>query len=117
MIRPHRGHPLWLAYILHRLSGLALAMFLPAHFYVLSLALTAPKNLNDFLRWADNPLVGAAEFGLVFSRRSFFGGLRLMAFEFRLEQFKNLGCGNRRVRVHVASGFLLVKSDHGGGSQ
>lgn len=82
MIRPHRGHPLWLAYILHRLSGLALAMFLPAHFYVLSLALTAP-NLNDFLRWADNPLVKVAEFGLVFLLAvHFFGGLRLMAFEF-----------------------------------
>ena len=25
MIRPHRSHPLWLAYCLHRLSGVALA--------------------------------------------------------------------------------------------
>ena len=66
MIRPHRSHPLWLAYILHRLSGLALAIFLPAHFYVLSLALTAPKSLDGFLHWADEPLVKVAEFGLVF---------------------------------------------------
>ena len=82
MIRPHRNHPLWFAYALHRLSGLALAIFLPAHFYVLSLALTAPKDLDGFLHWADKPLVKAAEFGLVFLLAvHFFGGLRLMAFE------------------------------------
>ncbi|MEZ5880342.1 MAG: succinate dehydrogenase, cytochrome b556 subunit [Gammaproteobacteria bacterium] len=110
MIRPHRGHPLWLAYILHRLSGLALAMFLPAHFYVLSLALTAPKNLNDFLRWADNPLVKVAEFGLVFLLAvHFFGGLRLMAFEF-LDWSKNQKTWAAAIVAFafmIASGFLL----------
>ncbi|MYF86187.1 MAG: succinate dehydrogenase, partial [Rhodospirillaceae bacterium] len=25
----HRGHPLWIAWLVHRLSGLALALFLP----------------------------------------------------------------------------------------
>ena len=39
MIKPHRNHPLWYAYIVHRLSGVGLALFLPAHFYVLGLAL------------------------------------------------------------------------------
>jgi fumarate reductase subunit D len=82
MIRPHRNHPLWFAYILHRLSGLGLAIFLPAHFYVLSLALTAPQMLNGVLHWADRPLVKGAEFGLVFLLAvHFFGGMRLMAFE------------------------------------
>ncbi|MBT0782846.1 succinate dehydrogenase, cytochrome b556 subunit [Paracoccus sp. pheM1] len=83
MMKPYRKHPLWLAYMLHRLSGLALALFLPAHFYVLSLALTRPQQLDRFLSFADNPLVKFAEFGLVFLLAAhFFGGLRLLALEF-----------------------------------
>ncbi len=83
MMKPHRKHPLWLAYMLHRLSGLALALFLPAHFYVLALALTRPQQLDRFLSFADNPLVKFAEFGLVFLLAAhFFGGLRLLALEF-----------------------------------
>ena len=66
MIRPHRAHPLWYAFLLHRLSGLGLAMFLPTHFYMLALALTAPDRLDGFLRFTELPLVKLAEFGLVF---------------------------------------------------
>lgn len=83
MMRPHRSHALWYAFILHRLSGIALAIFLPFHFYVLSLALTEPKALDGFLNWSDHPLVKFAELGLVFLLAvHFFGGLRLMALEF-----------------------------------
>lgn len=83
MIRPHRSHPLWIAYLLHRLSGLALALFLPAHFYMLALALNQPDELDRFLLFADNPLVKIAEFGLVFLLAvHVFGGLRLLALEF-----------------------------------
>ncbi len=79
----YRKHPLWLAFLLHRLSGLALALFLPAHFYVLGLALTSPERLDGFLHWTDLPIVKVAEFGLVFLLAvHFFGGLRLLALEF-----------------------------------
>lgn len=82
MIRPHRTHPLWFAFLLHRLSGLALAIFLPVHFYVLSQALTHPDRLDRFLAWSDLPMVNFAEFGLVFLLAiHFFGGLRLIALE------------------------------------
>ena len=80
--RTHRGHPLWFAYALHRASGLALAVFLPFHFYVLSLALTKPERLDHFLAFAENPLVKVAEFGLVFGLAvHMFGGVRLLAME------------------------------------
>lgn len=83
MIHPHRSHPLWLAYCLHRLSGLALALFLPAHFYVLSLVLTDPEYADSLLRLTDHLLVKLAEGGLVFLLAvHFFGGLRLLALEF-----------------------------------
>ncbi len=82
MIRPHRSHPLWYAFMLHRLSGLALALFLPAHFWLLSLALTSPERLDGFLRWTDLVIVKLAEFGLVFLLAvHIFGGMRLLALE------------------------------------
>ena len=77
-----RAHPLWLAYVLHRLSGLALALFLPLHFWVLALALTEPARLDGFLAFTELGLVKIAEFGLVFLLAvHMFGGLRLMALE------------------------------------
>ncbi len=82
MIKPHRKHALWLAYLLHRLSGLGLALFLPAHFYLLSLALNQPARMDEYLSWGENPVVKVAEYGLVFLLAiHLFGGLRLMAFE------------------------------------
>ncbi|WP_282609592.1 succinate dehydrogenase, cytochrome b556 subunit [Pelagibius sp. Alg239-R121] len=83
MIRPHRSHPLWYAFLLHRVSGLALVLFLPLHFYVLAFALTQPERLDGFLRWTDYTIVKLAEFGLVFLLAiHIFGGLRLLALEF-----------------------------------
>ena len=81
-MRVERAHPLWLAYILHRVSGIALALFLPLHFYVLSLALTDAARLDSFLTLTELPMVKVAEFGLVFLLAvHLFGGLRLLAME------------------------------------
>ena len=77
-----RAHPLWIAYIVHRLSGLALALFLPVHFWVLAMAMTNPARLDGFLRLTESGVVKLAEFGLVFLLAlHMFGGLRLMAME------------------------------------
>ena len=82
MKRTYRTHTLWLAYLLHRLSGVALGLFLPVHFWVLSHAITAPETLDGFLDWTDLWIVKVAEFGLVFLLAvHMFGGLRLMALE------------------------------------
>ncbi len=83
MIKPHRNQPLWLAFVIHRISGLALALFLPAHFYVLGLAVRDSAALDNFLMWTDYPLVKVAEAGLILLLAvHFFGGLRLLALEF-----------------------------------
>lgn len=77
-----RAHPLWLAHILHRLSGIGLALFLPFHFLILALAMTDKSQLDWFLEATEIPLVKLAEFGLVFLLAiHMFGGLRLMALE------------------------------------
>lgn len=82
MKAPARSHPLWLAYMLHRVSGVCLALFLPLHFWVLSKAITDPQKLDSFLLLTDSVVVKLAEFGLVFLLAvHMFGGLRLMALE------------------------------------
>lgn len=53
------------AFLAHRISGLALALFLPLHFLTLGLALEGAEALDRFLAFADLPLVKAAEWGLV----------------------------------------------------
>ena len=63
----------------HRLSGIALAVFLPVHFWVLARAL----ELDAFLAWTEQPAVKAAEWGLVtLLALHLAGGLRVLALEF-----------------------------------
>jgi len=83
MIRPHRSHPLWFAYALHRASGIGLVLFLPLHFLMLSQALHGAEALDAGLRWTDNIGFKLAETGLVFLLAvHMFGGIRLLALEF-----------------------------------
>ena len=110
MMKTHRDHPLWYAYLLHRLSGLALALFLPAHFYVLSLALTEPDRLDAFLHWTETPAVKLAEFGLVFLLAvHMFGGLRILALEFLpwSGRHKTLAAGAVAGAFLISSAFFL----------
>ncbi|MGA6964138.1 MAG: succinate dehydrogenase, cytochrome b subunit, partial [Xanthobacteraceae bacterium] len=62
----HRTGVLWIAALVHRLSGLALAIFLPVHFLTLGLTISGEARLDSFLRWTDAPLVKLSEGGLVF---------------------------------------------------
>ena len=78
----HRGSPLWVAAMLHRISGLALAIFLPLHFLALGLALEGEARLDSFLRWSEQPLVKVSEIGLVFLFTvHLLGGLRILVIE------------------------------------
>lgn len=78
-----RGHPAWWAFLVHRISGLALALFLPAHFLVLGTALQGEAAMDGVLGWSHQPLVIAAEWLLVILLAAHLaGGLRLLALEF-----------------------------------
>ncbi len=105
-----RAHPLWLAYILHRLSGLALALFLPLHFWVLALALTDPARLNGFLALTKLGPIQLAEIGLVFLLAvHMFGGLRLMVMEWLpwSAPQKTLAAGATAVSFLIAALFFM----------
>jgi fumarate reductase subunit D len=78
----HRQGVLWIAALVHRLSGLALAIFLPPHFLTLGLAIRGEAPLESFLRWSDQPLVNLGESALVFLLMvHMLGGLRLLVIE------------------------------------
>lgn len=78
-----RNHPAYWAFIVHRLSGVLLALFLPLHFWALGQALQGAAALDGFLRWTEQPLVKFAETGLVLLLAAHMaGGLRLLALEF-----------------------------------
>ncbi len=77
-----RKNILWIAALVHRLSGLALAAFLPLHFLALGLAMNGEAQFEGFLRWADWPIVKLAETVLVFLLViHLLGGLRLLLIE------------------------------------
>jgi fumarate reductase subunit D len=83
MMRASRNHPGWWAALGHRLSGIALAVFLPLHFAALGLALGGAEPLDAMLAWAAHPLLKVAEWGLVTALALHLGlGLRVLALEF-----------------------------------
>ena len=102
MIRPHRSHPAYWAFVLHRLSGVTLVLFLPVHFLVLGMAVEAAA-LDALLSWTEAPLVKLAESGLVVLLAVHMnGGLRLLALEF-------LPWSNRQKGlIALASGLALA---------
>jgi fumarate reductase subunit D len=78
-----RNNPAYWAFIVHRVSGVLLALFLPLHFWALGQALQGEAKLESFLRWSDQPLVKFAEVALVLLLAAHMtGGLRLLALEF-----------------------------------
>jgi fumarate reductase subunit D len=82
-VKAHRNHTGWWAFLVHRLSGIALALFLPAHFLALGTALRGEAALDEFLHWSAQPLVVASEWILIVLLAAHLaGGLRLLALEF-----------------------------------
>lgn len=78
-----RSHPNYLAFVVHRVSGLLLALFLPMHFWALGHAINGEAALGAFLRWTESPLLKFAETGLVVLLAAHLaGGVRLLLIEF-----------------------------------
>jgi fumarate reductase subunit D len=106
-----RNHPAWWAFLVHRVSGLALALFLPLHFWALGQALGGAAQLDAFLAWTERPLVKLAEWGLVLLLAAHLaGGLRLLALEFLpwREWQKSLAAAAAAVALAVGLAFALA---------
>jgi fumarate reductase subunit D len=97
-----RAHPSWIAFLLHRLSGLALALFIPVHFWALGRIVESEGALDVVLAWSAHPLVKLAETALVVALALHMaGGIRLLGIEFALWR------GGQGALVAGAIGFAL----------
>ena len=109
MNRTTHWRPGFVAALLHRLSGIALAIFLPLHFLSLGIALRGADAFDRFLAVTANPFVKFAELGLVMTLALHMAlGLRVLAIEF-------LGLRERTtialalcVGVSLAAGILFL---------
>ena len=99
---PARNHPAYWAFLVHRISGVGLALFLPLHFWVLALLLE-PATADAFFSWTTHPLVKLAETTLVILLAAHLtGGLRLLALE--LLPWRDV----QKTRIALAFGFALA---------
>jgi fumarate reductase subunit D len=98
-----RNHPAYWAFLVHRLSGLVLALFLPVHFWALGHAIQGEASLDGFLRFTDRPLFKFAEWGLVLLLAAHMaGGVRLLLIEF------GHWTGLRKNLIAVTAGFAAA---------
>ena len=110
MIRAGHKEPAFAAALLHRLSGIALAIFLPFHFLALALALEGASALDSFLTATNTPLVKLSEAGLVIALATHMAlGLRVLAIEFLAyrERTSSILALAAALALALGLGFLL----------
>ena len=110
MMRASHKQPGFVAALLHRLSGIVLAIFLPLHFLALATALNGAAALDSFLAITHAPLVKASECLLVAALATHMTlGLRVLAIEFLNMRERTAavltGCGAAVLAVALV--FLL----------
>ena len=106
-----RNHSGYWAFVVHRVSGIALAIFLPVHFWALGQALEGAASLDALLAWTEMPLVKFAEWGIVLLLSVHFaGGLRILALEFLpwRDWHKSLAAAAAAVSIAVGLAFALA---------
>lgn len=108
MIASHRQRG-FVAAMLHRLSGIALAVFLPLHFLALATALNGAAALDSFLALTRQPVVAFFEWGIVVAlaiHMTF--GLRVLAVEFFDFREKTLAAVSLCLAAAFAVGLIFV---------
>jgi fumarate reductase subunit D len=103
-------HPGTWAALVHRVSGILLTLFLPAHFIALGSALEGAAAFDSFLAWTEQPLVKFAEWGIVLLLAAHLGGgLRVLALEFLpwRDWHKGLAAAAAAAAIAVSLAFAL----------
>jgi fumarate reductase subunit D len=109
MIRDSHLKPGFLAAMLHRLSGVALAIFLPAHFIALGTALGGADSFQSFLGVTHNGFVRVAEWGLVTALGLHMAlGLRVLAIEWLAVQERGAAVVSICVACSLTVGLLFL---------
>jgi len=102
-----RQHSSYWTFVVHRVSGIALALFLPLHFWTLGNAL----QLDPFLAWTQQPLVKLGEWLIVVALAAHLGGgLRVLALEFLpwRDWQKSLAAAAAALALGVGLAFALA---------
>jgi len=75
----------YIAAMMHRIAGIALAVFLPVHFVALGTALGGAGAFDSFLSATNTPLIKIAEGGIVIALATHLAlGMRVLAIEFMI---------------------------------
>jgi fumarate reductase subunit D len=99
----------FVAAMLHRLSGIALAVFLPLHFLALGTALKGADALDSFLALTRQPVVAFFEWGIVVTLAIHMTlGLRVLAVEFFDFHEKTLAALSACVAAVFAIGLIFM---------
>jgi fumarate reductase subunit D len=100
-----RNHPAYWAFVVNRVAGLALALFLPVHFWALGKAIEGEAALDSFLRFTDQPLFKFGEWVMVLLLAAHLaGGVRLLLIEF------GPWTGLRKNWIAAGAGFAAATS-------
>lgn len=103
--------PGFAAALIHRLSGIALALFLPMHFIALGTALQGADRLERFLGLTHNGFVRTAEWGLVCALAVHMAlGLRVLAIEWLRFRERNALVVSGCLATAFAIGLLFLLS-------
>jgi len=109
MMRASHKQKGFVAAMLHRLAGIALAIFLPLHFLALATALNGANALDTFLALTRQPLVAFLEWGIVVALAIHMAlGLRVLAVEFFDFREKTLAALSACVAAVFAVGLLFI---------
>ena len=109
MMRASHKQRGFIAAMLHRLSGIALAIFLPLHFLALATALNGADGLDAFLKLTRQPLVAFLEFAIVVTLAIHMTlGLRVLAIEFLDFHERTLAALSACIAAVFAVGLIFV---------
>jgi len=109
MMRASHTQRGYVAAMLHRLSGIALAIFLPLHFLALATALNGAKALDAFLAVTHQPVVAFLEFAIVVALAIHLTlGLRVLAIEFFDYREKTLAVLTACAAAVIAVGAMFI---------
>jgi fumarate reductase subunit D len=109
MMRASHKQRGFLAAMLHRLSGIALAIFLPLHFLALATALNGANALDSFLALTRQPIVAFLEWAIVLALATHMTlGLRVLAVEFFDFREKTLLPISLCLAAVLTVGFIFV---------
>ncbi len=99
----------FVAAMLHRLSGIVLAVFLPLHFFALATALGGANALDSFLAITRHPVVALLEWAIVVALAAHLTlGLRVLAVEFFDFRERTLAALSLCFAAVVAVGLIVA---------